>query len=84
MHVSLREPLVVDGIIEVGVIVGIGAVSANGHSAEHKVDLIPAKMCAPFIDSDSEREVASHRLRQQDLQAESLESDGRRCGRCQD
>ena len=56
-HVSLREPFIADGIVEVGVIVGIGVVIPDGHSVERKVDLVPAKICAPFIDGDSEREV---------------------------
>ena len=56
-HVSLREPFISDGIVEVGVIVGIGVVIPDGHSVERKVDLVPAKICAPFIDGDSEREV---------------------------
>ena len=56
-HVSLREPFISDGIVEVGVIVGVGVVIPDGHIVERKVDSVPAKICAPFIDGDSEREV---------------------------
>lgn len=61
VRVHDRSPFVVDGIVEVGVIVVVGVVIPDGHIVERKVDPIPAKKCAPFIDGDSEREVGEER-----------------------
>ena len=53
-HAGLCEPFSPDGIVKVVVIVVVGVVSINGVSVELKVDLMPMKMCAPFIGSNSE------------------------------
>ena len=52
-HAGLCEPFP-DGIVEVVVIIVISTVGVNGVSIELKVNLMPAKMCAPFISSNSE------------------------------
>ena len=60
VRVHDRSPFVVDGIVEVGVIVVVGVV-IPGPIVELKVDSVPAKKCASFIGGDSEREVGEER-----------------------
>jgi len=60
VRVHDRSPFVVDGIVEVGVIVVVGVVIL-GPIVELKVDSVPAKKCASFIGGDSEREVGEER-----------------------